>query len=472
MFTPAQVKCITRHYTVDEQFAGVTYTDPVASTICFEIVALLEEKMDLLSIAIITAGLLLYSLVSGKLRGTFITAPLVFTLFGLAAGEGGFNIARISVGHSAIHVVAELTLVLVLFTDAARIDFTSLRRDHNLPVRMLLIGLPLAIAGGTLFAVQLFPSFLFWEAALLAALLAPTDAALGQAVVSAQAVPVRIRQAINVESGLNDGIALPAVLLFAALASAEIATSGASDWIRFGVLQLTLGPVTGIAAGYLGARLLDGAADRGLVSESFQGIGILSLAVFTYVAAELIGGNGFIAAFIGGLVFGNTIRHPCKFLFEFMETEGQLLVLITFLVFGAALLPEAIRHAEPVFFIYAILSLTIIRMIPIALSLLGTGLRAPSVLFLGWFGPRGLASILFVLLILEESQLPHREELLSITVITVALSILLHGITAAPFARVYGSLAGRMGECEENQPVVELPLRGGFAKTGTDTPAK
>ena len=185
--------------------------------------------MDSLSIAVVTAGLLLYSLISGKLRGTFITAPLVFTAFGLAAGVGGVNIVSIHVDHSAIHLVAELTLILVVFTDAVRIDVTRLRRDHNLPVRMLFIGLPLAIAGGFLFAVQLFPSLLFWEAALLAALLAPTDAALGQAVVSARAVPVRIRQAINVESGLNDGIALPAVLLFAALASAEQASSQASD---------------------------------------------------------------------------------------------------------------------------------------------------------------------------------------------------------------------------------------------------
>lgn len=426
--------------------------------------------MDLLSIAIITAGLLLYALVSGRLLGTFITAPLLFTIFGFAVGEGGFNIAKISVDHSVIHTVAELTLILVLFSDAARIDFALLRRDHNLPQRMLLIGLPLTIVGGTLFAVLLFPSLLFFEAALLAALLAPTDAALGQAVLSAKTVPMRIRQAINVESGLNDGIALPAVLLFAAMASAEIATSGASDWISFAVLQLTLGPATGVVVGFLGARLLDSAAESRWASEPFQGIGILSLAILTYVTAELIGGNGFIAAFIGGLVFGNTIRHPCTFLFEFMETEGQLLMLITFLVFGAVLLPDALAHAEPIFFVYAILSLSIIRMIPIALSLLGTGLRTPSVLFLGWFGPRGLASILFVLLILEESQLPHREALLSITVITVALSILLHGMTAAPFARIYGRLAARMGNSEENQPVVELPLRHGFIKAGMDRP--
>ncbi|MDX2480832.1 MAG: cation:proton antiporter, partial [Desulfuromusa sp.] len=358
-----------------------------------------------------------------------ITAPLVFVVFGILIGASGLDIVQLDQGHSAIHFIAELTLILVLFTDAARIDLKRLRRDHNLPVRMLLVGLPLAIAAGTLLATQLFPSFLIWEAALLAALLAPTDAALGQVVVSAKIVPVRIRQAINVESGLNDGIALPAVLLFAALASAEYAASGAGEWIRFGALQLTLGPLIGVIVGFVGARGLDTAAERRWASESFQGIGILSLAVFTYVTAELIGGNGFIAAFIGGMVFGNTIRHPCTFLFEFMETEGQLLMLITFLVFGAVLLPEGLEFVTPMILLYAVLSLTVIRMIPIAISLIGTRLRLPTQLFLGWFGPRGLASILFVLLILEETELPHRAELLSITVVTVALSVLLHGVT-------------------------------------------
>jgi NhaP-type Na+/H+ or K+/H+ antiporter len=419
--------------------------------------------MDLLSLTIITSGLLLFALISGRLQGTMITAPLVFVVYGLIVGAGGLDIANLDVGHSTIHVVAELTLILVLFTDAARIDLNQVRRDHNLPLRMLAIGLPLAIAAGMLLAVLMFPSFSFWEAALLAALLAPTDAALGQSVVSAKAVPVRIRQAINVESGLNDGIALPAVLLFAALAGAEHDAAEASEWIRFGLLQVTLGPLAGVIIGYIGARLLDTAAERGWANTSFQGIGILSLAILTYVAAELVGGNGFIAAFISGMVFGNTIRHPCTFLFEFMETEGQLLMLITFLIFGAVLLPEAIAHFEPVFLLYALASLTVIRIVPILISLIGAGLRLPTQLFLGWFGPRGLASILFVLLILEESEVEHRDELLSITVVTVALSVLLHGITAAPFARVYGQMAARMGECEENQPVPELPLRDGHA---------
>jgi len=417
--------------------------------------------MNLVSMMVVTGGLLAFSLVSGRLQGTVITASLVFIAFGFLAGNAGFAIADVNPEHAAIHFIAELTLILVLFTDAARIDVSRLRRDHNLPVRMLVIGLPLTMATGTLIAVQLFPEFGLWEAALLAALLAPTDAALGQSVVSAKAVPVRIRQAINVESGLNDGIALPAVLLFATLASAQHEASGVGDWLWFGVLQITLGPLVGVATGYFGARLLDVAAERSWMNTSFQGVGILSLALFTYVVAELIGGNGFIAAFTAGMVFGNTLRHPCTFLFEFMETEGQLLMLITFLVFGAVLLPEGLQHWNMSVFFYAVLSLTIIRMIPIWFSLLATGVRLPTQLFLGWFGPRGLASILFVLLILEESQVVHRNELLSITIVTVGLSALLHGITAAPFANRYGRLAARMGECEENQPVPELPLREG-----------
>jgi len=424
--------------------------------------------MTTVTLAIVAVGLLSFALISGRLKGTPVTAPMIFIAFGFVIGSGGLAVAEVEPGHSGIHFIAEFTLILVLFADASRINFGLVRKDHNLPIRMLLVGLPVTIVLGALAAMQLFPAFTLWEAALLAALLAPTDAALGQAVVSAKVVPVRIRQAINVESGLNDGIALPVVLLFAALASATEGISDAGDWLRFGLMQVTLGPLVGVVLGYGGAKLIDTMAARGWMNEAFQGIGILSLAVLAFAAAELIGGNGFIATFIGGMVFGNTIRHPCTFLFEFMESEGQLLMLITFLVFGAALLPEGIAGVTPMVLLYAILSLTIVRMIPVALSLVGAGVRLPTQLFLGWFGPRGLASILFVLLILEESKLAHREELLVITVITVALSALLHGVTAAPLSRAYGKLAAGMGECEENQPASDLPLREGHAPTNNE----
>lgn len=417
--------------------------------------------MDLVSIALVSGALLAFSLISGRLQGTMVTPPLVFIVFGYLVGQGVLGIANVDPGHGAIHVIAELTLILVLFSDAARINLAQLRRDHNLPLRMLLIGLPLTMAGGAWLALMLFPQLDFWEAVLLAALLAPTDAALGQSVVSAKVVPVRIRQAINVESGLNDGIALPAVLLFAALASAQQESAQAAEWLSFALFQVTLGPLAGALVGFVGARLLDSAAHRGWADTAFQGIGILSLAVFAFAVAELIGGNGFIAAFIGGMVLGATVRHPCTFLFEFMEAEGLLLMLITFLVFGAALLPEGLEHVSAATIVYAVLSLTVVRMLPVAISLIGTGLGLRSVLFLGWFGPRGLASILFVLLILEKVELVHRTELLSITVITVGLSALLHGLSAAPLAKLYGRHAARMGECQENMPVSEMPLREG-----------
>lgn len=403
---------------------------------------------------------LAYAMVSAKLEGTVLTAPLLFVAFGFVIGAGGLDLADIDLSHSMLHLVAELTLILVLFSDAARIDLKLVRRDHNLPLRMLVLGLPLAIVFGTAAAAWLFPGFGLWEAALLAALLAPTDAALGQPVVSNPAVPQRIRQAINIESGLNDGIALPAVLLFAALASMH-GGGESQNWITFGVLQIVLGPLAGIAIGYVGAKLIDGAAESGAASTSFQGIAILALACLAYLASEAIGGNGFIAAFVSGMVFGNTIKHECDFLFEFMETEGQLLMLITFVVFGMALLPEGLADLQPAHLVYAALSLTVIRMLPVALSLIGSGVSVPTVGFLGWFGPRGLASILFVLLILEEAEIPHEADILSVTVLTVALSTLLHGISAAPFATAYSRLAARMGECAESQPVADMPLREG-----------
>ena len=414
--------------------------------------------MDLGSLTTVAAGFYLFALVSGRLQGTVVTAPLVFILFGFLLGDGGLGVADVDPGHAVIHTIAELTLVLVLFTDAVRIDLRLVRADHDLPVRMLLVGLPFTMLAGALVASWVFPSFSVWEAALLAALLAPTDAALGQPVVSDPAVPVRIRQAINVESGLNDGIALPAVLLFSTLAGAG--PVDVTDWVRFVALQVTLGPVVGIVIGFAGARLLDEAVDRGWTSGTFQGIGILALAGLAFGVAELVGGNGFIAAFVGGLAFGHALRHPCTFLLEFMETEGQLLMLVTFVVFGAALLPVGLSHLSPATLGYAALSLTAVRMIPVAASFVGTDVKAPTRLFLGWFGPRGLASILFVLLILEDAPVPHAEELLAITVLTVAMSALLHGVSAAPLAARYGRLTSTMGACAETTPVTALPVRG------------
>ena len=418
--------------------------------------------MNFLAVICVGVAVIAYALFSNRLSRSVLTPPLVFVAFGFAVGHGGLGLAKIDVAHGAIHLIAEVTLVLVLFTDAARIDLRRLIVDHTLPLRMLLIGLPLTMALGALIAYGLFPALGLMGALLLAAVLAPTDAALGQTVVTHPSVPVRIRQAINVESGLNDGIALPAILIFLALASVGVGQSAnVADLVMLGVLQVTLGPGVGIAIGMLGGYLIDRAATTGFSNHAFEGMAVLALALLSFAVAEIVGGNGFIAAFTAGLCFGAVVRHRCEFLFEFMETEGQLLTLLTFLVFGASMIPEAIPALDWKIVLYAALSLTVIRMIPIALSLVGSGIRLPTYLFLGWFGPRGLASILFALLIIEKSEIPYRGEIMTVTIVTVTLSVILHGITAAPFAKRYGALAGRMGECEEKMPAVEMPVRHG-----------
>lgn len=414
--------------------------------------------MNLTAILVIAAALMAYGLVSRKIAGSFLTGPLLFSLFGLIVGPEVTGLFDLPINNDVLHLLAEVTLILVLFSDAASTDFAQLRRDHNLPLRMLLIGMPLAIVFGAVAAWLLFDGFGMWEAALLAAILAPTDAALGQAVVSNPAVPVRIRLTLNVESGLNDGIALPFVLLFAAFASAMHAETNAGEWLAFGARQVILGPLAGAAVGYAGGKLVAASYRQQWMSDTAEGMIALSLAFGAFTLAEVVHGNGFIAAFVAGLTFGNTLQQKCKFLYEFAESEGQILILLSFAAFGAAMIPQALDTVTPMHILFGILALTVLRMLPVYLSLIGTGISPVTSVFLGWFGPRGLASILFVLLILEEADMANRDTIFAIAIITVAMSVVLHGMSAGPAARRYGSMAQGMGECEENRPVSDQPF--------------
>ena len=414
--------------------------------------------MNVTAILSITLALIAYGLISKKIEGSILTGPILFSVFGLIAGPAAFGLIPLQISNDALHLLAEVTLILVLFSDAASIDLAQLRRDHNLPVRMLLVGMPLSIVLGAMAAVLLFGGFGLWEAALLAAILAPTDAALGQAVVSNRIVPVRIRQALNVESGLNDGIALPFILIFGALASAVHAETDAVEWLTFGAKQIVFGPLAGIALGYVGAKFVSLCYRTQWMSESAEGMIALGMAFGAFALAEVVHGNGFIAAFVGGLTFGNTLHKKCKYLYEFAESEGQILILLTFMAFGAAMVPQAMSGFTMIHIVFGLLALTVFRMLPIHLSLIGTGIKPVTSAFLGWFGPRGLASILFVLLILEEAELENENKIFAVVIITVALSVVLHGISAGPAARWYGSLSQQMGECEENKPVSDEPF--------------
>ena len=413
------------------------------------------DNTALLSIAL---AFIAYGLVSRRIEGSILTGPMVFSAFGLIAGPAGLGLISLEISNDALHLLAEVTLLLVLFSDAASIDLNQLRRDHNLPVRMLLVGMPLTILIGTGTAWLLFDTFGLWEMALLAAILAPTDAALGQAVVSNNLVPLRIRQALNVESGLNDGLALPFVLIFAAFASAMSAETDAAIWLVFGIAQVVFGPLAGVAIGFLGGKLVARCYRSEWMSERAEGMIALGLAFSAFALAETIHGNGFISAFVAGITFGNTLKRKCEYLYEFAESEGQILILLTFTFFGAAMIPQAMTSVTIVHVLFGMLSLTVIRMVPVYLSLVGSGVKPVTSTFLGWFGPRGLASVLFALLILEEVELANETGLFAIVIVTVSLSVVLHGMIAGPSARWYGSMSQRMGECEENRPVSHEPF--------------
>jgi len=416
--------------------------------------------VDPSSIAFIALAVCLFAAFSQKAERSPISPPMFFVGVGYFLGDAGLGWVHLQIDGEAMQVLAELTLVLVLFTDAARIDLACLRREESLPARLLGIGMPLTIAAGAAAAIVVLPEIGWAQALLLAAILTPTDAALGQAVVTSPLVPLRIRQSLNVESGLNDGIALPVVLVFASLASAHDDAVDASYWLRFAALAVTLGPLVGAAVGFVGGRVVSWGTQSGWINPTFQRIAGLGLAFLAFGAAESVGGNGFIAAFVAGLTLGNTARGVCECLYEFGEAEGQLLTLLVFFALGAVMLPEALPHATGEALLYALLSLTVVRMLPVAFALFGTGLRPASIAFLGWFGPRGLASILFALLVVEEDRLETGPFLVAVVALTVLASTVLHGLTSYPLARRYGEYAAAMEETQaEHREVVELPVR-------------
>ncbi len=383
----------------------------------------------------------------------------MFVVAGIVLGPAGLGVVEFGLDDHTVLLLGEIALALVLFTDAARINLSALRQNEGLPLRLLGIGMPLTIAFGTATAALLLTDLSFWEAAIVGTVLAPTDAALGQAVVSNPRVPVRIRQSLNVEAGLNDGLSVPFLALFLVLAVEEESLS-ANLWIRFTLDQVGLGVLVGIGVGLAGGWLVSLASGRGWMSGSFQRLSLLALALIAYALADQIGGNGFIAAFVGGLAIGPTVERVGERLIRFTEAEGQLLNLSVFFVFGVLALGFMETLSWQVA-LYTLLSLSVIRMLPVAASLLGTHLRGVSVLFAGWFGPRGLASIVLGLIVIEEApQLAGAGEIEVVVASTVLLSVLLHGVSAAPLSAAYARrVEGMPADAPEKRAAVEMPTR-------------
>ncbi|MEM6410423.1 MAG: cation:proton antiporter [Pseudomonadota bacterium] len=405
-----------------------------------------------------------FALLSRRIEGYPLTAPMLFTGAGLAIAYflQDMGVTEPPISEMALHTVAELTLVLILAADASRISAPSLLRFRSIPMRLLIIALPLTIALGALAGMLILPDMLWVEAALIAAILAPTDAALGASVLSEKSIPLRVRQSLNVESGLNDGISLPAVLFFACFLNMAH-QNGEVNWLIFLALQLSLGPLMGALVGWIGGQLIGIAAGRNWITPTYQGVAAMALALVAFAAAEEVGGNGLIAAFVCGLIYGNLRVEYSHFLHEFTETESEVLSQLTFLLFGLAILPQALEAMTIEILLFGLASLTVVRMLPVAIAMTGLKLHVPTVGFLGWFGPRGLASLLFALLVLEDLNIETAETIKTIVAITVLMSILLHGLTAGVLSRAYGKWAttGTGRDCPENQePEVAAVMQG------------
>jgi NhaP-type Na+/H+ or K+/H+ antiporter len=395
----------------------------------------------MMSLAIFVSLFFLYSLISQRVEQTILTAPIVFTVAGMLMFPAWPAILRIGVNAGILSWLAEIGLVLLLFTDASRTGLNVLRTIGNLAVRLLSIGMLLTILFGAVAARLVFPHLTNWEAGILAAVLAPTDAGLGQIVVNSPRVPVAIRQALNVEAGLNDGLCVPFLMFFIALAAAK--TEGrAASLTQFIVEQLGYGVLVGGGIGLAGGWLLGLARRRGWMAESFQQIGVVALPVLCLVISEMAGASMFIAAFVAGLAVQIGFREAGKHSVQFAEEWGQLFNLSVFFLFGLVTV-QAWPQFSLALVLYAALSLTVVRMLPVAIALIGTRLSQASVIFMGWFGPRGLASIVLGLVYLEqEVHLPGEATIRLALIATVLLSIFAHGLSATPGIRLYAHRSG------------------------------
>ncbi|MFH2128095.1 MAG: cation:proton antiporter [Pseudomonadota bacterium] len=390
------------------------------------------------NLAIMAVFVFIYSAVAGGVEKKPMSGPIIFMAFGVLAGPMVLGLMESDITAGMLRSFAELSLALVLFTDAANADITTLKRSRGLPERMLLIGLPLTIVLGFLAGLLFFPDMPLLQVALLAVMLAPTDAALGKGIFANPKVPVRIREALNVESGLNDGICVPILYLFLALAvTTEIQEGPVSLALTLLAREIGIGMAVGLGATALGVVVLKLSIKRRWVQENWMPVPVVALAFTCYAVAQTLEGSGFIACFVGGLLFDIMFKGGKHKVLEAAEGMGNTLALITWVIFGFALVGQVLTAFSWTIVIYSLLSLTIIRVLPVYLSLAGTGESVYGKLFMGWFGPRGLASIVFIIIVWEKN-LPNAMTMGVTVVCTVILSVIAHGLTANPMAKLFG----------------------------------
>lgn len=376
-----------------------------------------------------------FSVIAGRIERSTISGPIIFILFGLVAGPLGFGLLALEVNAVELRVVADLTLALVLFIDASNADLSVLRLHSVIPRRMLTIALPLCIAMGIGLGVLVFPDVALFELCILATMLAATDAALGKGVVSNKEVPPRVRESLNAESGLNDGLCVPVLFVFLALATGTAGEAGGVELALKLVLQeLGIGIAVAVIIVTLGSKVVRFCYGRGWFTDVWIQIPVVTLALACFATAQSLHGSGYIAAFVGGLLFGHFSNKDTHKLVLAGEGIAELLAMLTWVIFGSVYMGYYWSSMTADVVIYSLLSLTVIRMLPVIIALIGTGEKFETKMFLAWFGPRGLASVVF-LVIVSASNLPAVSVLAHTVVCTITLCIVAHGLTANVWAK-------------------------------------
>jgi len=401
--------------------------------------------------------IVLYATYSQWLGRFSITMPMIFVFIGALVGPYSLDWVKFSFTASSVKTLTDITLALLLFADAVTVNFIHIRADATLSGRLLLIGQPLIILLGGLAAFVLFPEQGLGFALLLGTLLAPTDDALGHPILNNPRVPVRVRRALHVESGLSS----PLVLLFIAMMLQDY--SGVGDfWVLVALAEIAIGAGVGLLLGWGSGRLFRQAVEKKWASKAARKLANPALALLVYFGAGALGGNGFVAVFMAGIVFGFATRQLLQGATEYTEITGTLLSLFVWTRFGSALVIPLLQSFNPQGILYALLSLTAVRMIPVAIALVGTHLRPDTKLMMGWLGPRGLASVVFMLMAFDAA---NAAGLASDTLVTAAswtilLSVMLHGFSALPLANWY---ARRLETADPQAPELvalpELPTR-------------
>jgi len=399
-----------------------------------------------IELAVLALFVFCYSLVAGRVERAATSGPIVFVLAGLLMGPLGLAWFDGDVSNTELRVLADLTLALILFIDAANADLGVLKRQFRIPSRMLLFGLPGVIFLGTIAAALLFDTLSLFEAAIVGTMLAATDAALGKGVITNKVVPTRIREGLNIESGLNDGLCVPILFVFIALAIGSSGEGGGSMLaLKLVFQELGIGLAVGLGLTAVGTWALRWCHDKGWVTEIWKQVTVVALAIACFSVAQSLHGSGYIAAFTGGLLFGFKAKEATHGLVLASEGIGETLALTTWFVFGAAVIGQSVQFFTWEMLVYALLSLTVIRMLPVFLSLSAMGESTASKLFLGWFGPRGLASIVFAIIVLNEG-VPGGKFIAMVVVLTVFFSLVAHGISANPLAKLMGQKEGKKEE--------------------------